>query len=127
MTADEIEKTQNIVRRRDERIASLEAALSEIRDICAARAAHDRIAGVAMIALAGRQENATMDVKTHHGLRDVEITCATGDEVFTVERMFDGKGSETFDPTDAVEVDGDGSFHRLEAGDVVTIRVRVEE
>jgi hypothetical protein len=68
-----------------------------------------------------------MDVKTHHGMRDVTITCATGDECITVERMFNGKGSETFDPTDAVEVEGDGAFHRLDAGDVITIRVRVEE
>jgi hypothetical protein len=35
------------------RIAALESALSEIRDMCAGLAPHDRIAGVAMIAMAG--------------------------------------------------------------------------
>lgn len=43
-------------RRLDARIADLESALHGVRNLCAARMPHDRIAAVAMAALAGVAE-----------------------------------------------------------------------
>lgn len=60
-------------------------------------------------------------------VRDVEITLARncGDCV-AVECMFDKDGSETFDPTVCVEIEGeDDMLHRLETDEIITMRVRI--
>ena len=56
----------------------------------------------------------TIASDTHE--RDVEITLKRHDLDIGVERMFDADGSETFDPTEAVEIDGEGQLLDLQAG-----------
>jgi hypothetical protein len=64
--------------------------------------------------------------------RDVTITYFDGsapnvDEPQYVEHLFDANGSETFDPTEAVEVAvRDGTLLRLKPGDAISIFVAVE-
>lgn len=62
--------------------------------------------------------------------RDVEIILVrvSPDEVLEVRRMFDAQSSETFDPTDAVEVEVEsGGLLTLQSGDRITMRVDVQE
>lgn len=42
-----------------------------------------------------------------------------------VERMFDASGAETFDPTEAVEIDAGGALRKLSSGDRLTIIVQI--
>jgi len=42
-----------------------------------------------------------------------------------VEKMFDRNNSETFDPTEAVEVDVGGTLRMLEPGDRLSVIVQI--
>ena len=55
--------------------------------------------------------------------RDVEITLKRNNLDIGVAAMFDDSKSETFDPTTAVEVDGDGKLIELCDGDEIVMRV----
>lgn len=57
--------------------------------------------------------------------RDVTMTFHRADRVLPIAYMFDAQGSETFDPTEAVEVDADGELFRLAEGDRITMKVEV--
>lgn len=41
-----------------------------------------------------------------------------------VDRMFDANGSETFDPTEATEIEAGGELRRLRSGDRISIIVQ---
>jgi hypothetical protein len=57
--------------------------------------------------------------------RDVTMTFHRAGRALPIEHMFDAQGSETFDPTEAVEVDADGELFRLAEGDRITMTVEV--
>lgn len=63
-------------------------------------------------------------------VRDVEITLVrlslNAEAALEVDRMFNAQGSETFDPTEAVEVDCEGSLLELQGGDRITMHVDIE-
>lgn len=57
--------------------------------------------------------------------RDVTMTFHRAGRALPIEHMFDAQGSETFDPTEAVEVVADGELFRLAVGNRITMTVEV--
>ena len=59
----------------------------------------------------------------------ISITLATNnDSCLTVDRMYDAKGVQVFDPTECHMVDAEGETERIvEPGEVITMRVRKTE
>ena len=66
-------------------------------------------------------------VKTKDSVLEVEIFIERERDIGSVDvdRLFDANGSETFDLTDAVEVDVRGELYRLRTGDLLTMQVQV--
>ncbi len=66
-------------------------------------------------------------VKTKDSVLEVEIFIERERDIGSVDvdRLFDANGSETFDLTDAVEVDVRGELYRLRTGDLLTMQIQV--
>lgn len=58
--------------------------------------------------------------------REVETKFIRGARTLPVSHMFDDTGSETFDPTDAVEIESDGNLLELQDGDQLVMAVTIE-
>ena len=58
---------------------------------------------------------------------DLTMHLERGNQWIDVNRLFDRMGSETFDPTEATEVEHDGNLLELQEGDRLTVVVEMAE